>query len=114
MVDDVFVTNLCEKIQGNPNANIQHLELYDNRIGKPGIDSIGSLISVYQKLEYLSLAKNGIDDLEIVKPILNNIGYSVLSAQELEEYKTKEKQREDLIADAKKKKKKINEDDLPK
>lgn len=60
------------------------------------------------------MAKNGIDDLEIVKPILNNIGYSVLSAQELEEYKTKEKQREDLIADAKKKKKKINEDDLPK
>lgn len=67
----------------------------------------------YQKLEYLGLAKNGIADLCLLKPILSNIGKQVLSQEELEKYRAKEKERDDLLADAKKKKKKLNDDEIP-
>jgi len=43
---------------------------------------------------------------------MRNIGQQVLSAEELEEYRRKEREREEILADAKKKKKKINEAEL--
>lgn len=82
-------------------------------MGAEGIAAIGGLLLNYQKLEYLGLAKNGIADLCLLKPILSNIGKQVLSQEELEKYRAKEKERDDLLADAKKKKKKLNDDEIP-
>ncbi|KRX01757.1 hypothetical protein PPERSA_01627 [Pseudocohnilembus persalinus] len=106
-----IISKLCTTIKENNNCQIKHLELNDNQIGQEGIKAIGDLISSYQKLEYIGIGKNQIQDWDQLQPIAENIGYSQLDEEGLQKYREEEQEKENLLT-LKAKKKKIDENRL--
>lgn len=80
---------------------------------KTGLKEIGEFIENYGKLEYIGLAKNGINSLDPLKELFSRIGKRPLSVEELAAYREKEKEREAVVSRAIKNKKKITEELYP-
>lgn len=64
-------------------------------------------------IEYLGLARNGISSFDDISGITQNVGRFILSEEELEEYRVKEKERDAIIERNKKVKKKGTEEVVP-
>ncbi|CAK87477.1 unnamed protein product (macronuclear) [Paramecium tetraurelia] len=93
--------------------NLKCLDLYDNRLSREALNLIGKMLGQNGSMEFLGLAKNGIQSFDDLQGITQNIGRFQMSQEEYEEYKTKEKERDAIIERNKKVKKKGTEEPVP-
>jgi len=94
-IDDEKLAVLCETLQTN--TTLRFLELCDNKITKEGINHLVPLLRSSSALEYVGLGRNQIKTWEDISEWFNGIGRFVLTPEELEQYREKEREREAAI-----------------
>lgn len=94
-IDDEKFAVLCETLQNN--TTLRFLELCDNKITREGINHLVLLLRSSSALEYVGLGRNQIKIWEDIAEWFNGIGRFALSAEELEQYREKERERETAI-----------------
>ncbi|KAM3127588.1 hypothetical protein pb186bvf_020293 [Paramecium bursaria] len=105
---DQAVEALCTTIK-----QLKCLDLYDNHLSKNSFNAIGKMLANNASMEFLGLAKNQIQSFDELQGITQNLGKFLLSPEELEDYRNKEKERDAIIERNKKVKKKGTEEIVP-
>lgn len=104
-----LVQNLVE----NPNVQLKFFDLYDNNLSANSLAHLSTLLEKNRTLESLGLSKNNLTDLDQIAPLLQNIGKFLLSEEELEAYRSKEKERDAIVARNAKSKNKTQVEAVP-
>ncbi|CAD8065547.1 unnamed protein product [Paramecium primaurelia] len=103
-----FIEILCQNMR-----NLKVLDLYDNQLSKEAFNLIGTALKENTFLEQLGLAKNQINSLDQLSEIMQNVGKFLMSQDEYDDYRIKEKERDQIIERNKKVKKKGTEEVVP-
>ncbi|KAL4482271.1 hypothetical protein ABPG72_018052 [Tetrahymena utriculariae] len=107
-IDDKMLSKICRTIlENNSTLKVKVLDFFQNQITNASLESLFNLISSYTKISYLGLGANHLSQLT---PLINKIGKKVLSAEELQEYRKKEQERDAIIQKNLKQKGKAQED----
>ncbi|KAL4473855.1 hypothetical protein ABPG74_022719 [Tetrahymena malaccensis] len=109
-LDDQMLSKICTTIlENNQTSKVKVLDFFSNQITNASLQSLFTLISSYTKISYLGLGANNLSQFT---PLLNKIGKKVLSAEELQEYRKKEQERDAIIQKNLKQKGK-NQEEVP-
>ncbi|CAD8075052.1 unnamed protein product [Paramecium sonneborni] len=107
-INYAFIETLCQNMR-----NLKVLDLYDNQLSKEAFGLIGVTLKDNIYLEQLGLAKNQITSLDQLSEIMQNVGKFLMTQEEYDEYRIKEKERDQIIERNKKVKKKGTEEIVP-
>lgn len=86
--------------------NLKCLDLYDNKLSKQSLDLLGEMLKSNASMEFLGLARNAITSFEDLNGIVSNVGRFLMTQEEYDEYKVKEKERDSIVERNKKAKNK--------
>lgn len=104
---------LITKILTVADSKLKYLDLYDNALTGECAASIAKLLEENRSIEYLGLSKNNLSEETSLHSLFNSIGNIKLSAEEYQNYKKLEKERDDVLERNKKKKKGAPDEPVP-